>query len=138
MASSTIAGALCVGKGAFDRAEILRATHATARWLRARAAFPRPYASCLNDALRTEWRKAKQKAAQAASEAAEAALDALVVPLPPTIAARIADLRLLASVQSLTASGTRQFRALNAEADHIAMAARCMIIPAPDNIHVTH
>ena len=46
--------------------------------------------------------------------------------------------QLFASVQSFTASGTARFRELMAEADGVAQAARCMMIPAKEQIHVAH
>ena len=122
----------------FNRSAILRAAHATARWLRGQAIFPRSYASCLSEGLRSEWRKAKEAAARAVVVAAEAEREAAVPPLSADVIRRVTDLRLFASVQSFTSSGTRQFHALLAEADDIARAARCMMIPALDSTHVAH
>ena len=55
--------------------------------------------------------------------------------LPDDVAARVADLRLIASAQNLTSAGTAQSRALRAEADQIEMAVRCAMFPAQSQHH---
>ena len=125
MASSTIAGASCVGKSAFDRAEILRDAHAHVRDMRRYGGFNGSYRAAFASALRLVWHAAKEAAADAAWEAAQA-------PIPAEVAERIADLRAEAWWQPFTTPGAARHRALMAEADDLAQAARCSMIPAQD------
>ena len=59
--------------------------------------------------------------------------------MPGDVAARIDALRRFAETMPFTLSGQEQRRTLLAEADDIAQAARCIIIPAIQDIsHAAH
>ena len=98
------------------RSTILRAAHATARSRMASNRAWRSYRQAFADALRMEWRRAKDAGAQASA----AADDAVVDTLPPAVAARVASIRTLASYEPHTSVGHARFRALHAEADEVA------------------
>ena len=111
----------------FNLSAILRTAHAAARSKIANNAAWRSYREAFAVSLKAAWRDAKMEAAMRAVQAE----DAVAVALPAAIVRQAADLRILAGVQSFTFAGTARFRELMAEADDVAQAARCMMIPVP-------
>ena len=125
-----------------DRSAILRDAHSRARWLQHQERYRSPerrvyasYRKALASSLRDAWRHAKEQAAYAVRAAALAAEDAAAALLPADVARWVADLHLLAGVQPLNSDGAAQHRAYRAEADDIARAARCSMIPAHQGTH---
>ena len=110
-----------------DRSAILSEAHRLTRRLIANGSV-QPYRVLFVQQLKFCWYAHKLEAANAAAEVA-------IPPLPDDVAVRVADLRLIASTQNFTSYGAAQFRALNAEADLIERAARCMMIPAQGQHH---
>ena len=126
-----------------DRSAILRDAHQRARQLRHQERHVRAdwrkwtsYAKALACGRREAGAGAKQQAAHAERDAVM--LDADDAPLPADVAQRIADLHILAGIQPLNSYGAAQFRAIRAEADDIAQAARLSMIPAQDHTHHAH
>ena len=123
-----------------DCSAILRDAHSQARLIMAHEAklLPRgrmwsSYRAAFGYALRLAWCAAKERARQARANAALSALEEIeAAAVPGNVAARIDALRTFAETMPFTSSGREQRRALLAEADDIAQAARCMMIPALD------
>ena len=128
-----------------DRSAILCDARSRARFLQHQERHKRAdwrvwdhYRAAFAYGLREAWRAAKARAAQVERDAAFAAAEAVVPALPADVARRVADLHILAGVQPLNSYGAAHFRAIRAEADDIARAARCSMIPAQDHSHHAH
>ena len=129
-----------------DRSAILRTAHGQARYWMAqdskrlsRGRRWRSYRDAFRYALRLEWGSAKERVRQAAEDAELARLEeAEAAAAQGAVAAGIDALRRFAETMPLTLDGRERRRTLLIEADDLAMAARAMMIPAPEPAHHAH
>ena len=93
------------------------------------------YRAAFAYALRLSWGSAKELARQAISDAALSALEEIEDADPTNTAARIDALRAYADTLPPTSEGRRK---IMADADDLAMAARCIPFTAPEPAYHAH